>query len=195
MTIALKRQTVTLLQKLTSLDTAVLGAGVWLSGAAINVVRAPGSSGYLLQSSASTAKLIDIPFSVDDKVGFIVSWACTESTATTGLVLRIHAGDKWQKGLGDVDLPLFAEGTVGTDPSSYATEGCLRRWMIGPLESARFVRAATSTFLGCEEGDPAVRFSLTTDVAATLMAAAPTSLERHKVHIQPFSMPSVEYAT
>jgi len=128
----------------------------------------------------------DIPYPSDD-IAFIVSWACTQPDDFGSRVLRIHEGDKWQSGLGHYDILLT--NTSSESGGSTATQ--LKRWLVGPLESARFVRAAASSGAGAVRGAPAVRFAMTTARSTRAFAA----LAHSRARIVPFKMPGVSYST
>jgi len=184
MAINISRNSGVRIASLTSAASAALGVGVWAS-AGLRPVRAASSSGFLLDSTQTN---LDIPYDVDDKMGYIASWACTAMTTAVlkACVLRINAGDEWQSGLGAADI-MFSDTSSGVN----STAGLLRKYMIGPLESARFVRSAASSNARATVGDPAVNFALTT----ARMTGALGTRECFKVHIQPFKMPVVNYST
>ena len=130
---------------------------------------------------------IELPVAFNDKVGFTVSWAGTQQETAGSLYLNVAAGDHWRNTLGAYNLLL----TESTEVTGGSTRCQIKRWFIGPFESAQFVKAAASSAAGATVGDPVIRFGLSTALAT----AALTTRERHKVHIQAFKMPTVDYDT
>jgi len=190
MTVQLNRNLAVSVLNITSDDsTGCLAVDSWL-GANITSVRNVSSSGFLLDS---TQLWYDIPVDPDDKVAFLVSWGGTQQEVAGSLYLKINAGDYWRSDLGDYDFLI----TESTAVSGGSTESQLKRWIVGPLESARFVRAAASSNAGATVGDPAIRFEMSTSTGTrgSLSTGAYTTQERHKIHIQPFKFPTVTYST
>lgn len=164
----------------TSSGAPYLGVAELLS-TRVSSIRALSGGSTLI----NTADTVQFPFSVDEKIGFIVSWAATAEAATTGsLNLKVKAGDGYRAVLGNYNL-IVDTGATG----SGSTAGRLKRWILGPFESARFAEEATSTAGGCSTGDQAITFELTTDYIAGSTRA------RGTVNILPFTMPVVEFAT
>ena len=183
MTVKLNRNLAVSVQNITSANSTSLVVASWL-GANVTPIRNASSSGLLLDS---TQLWFDIPVDPDDKVAFLVSWAGTQQQADGGLSLRVYAGTRWRSDLGNYDFMI----TGSTAACGGSSMGQLKRWVLGPLESAQFIRAAASSNAGATVGDPAIRIGLTTAVTP----GALSTTERHKVHIQPFKFPTVEYAT
>ena len=182
MSVDLSRNTAIQIASVTSSESLALGLTVWRS-APIIPVRGT-SSGFLLTSTQTS---LDIPYP-HDNYGFLVGWACTamSTAAMKGCILTVNSGTEWQSALGNLDIQ-FSDTSSGTN----STAGLFKRYLIGPLESARFVRSAASSNAGATVGDPAVNFELST---AGITAALGTR-ECFKAHIQPFQMPVVSYDT
>jgi hypothetical protein len=183
MTVKLSENTAISICNLTSVDSGSLLVATWL-GAAIAGPRNASSSGYLLDS---TQLWIEFPLDMPDQVAFIVSWGGTQQETDGSLYLTVSAGDEWRNDLGSYNLLI----TDTTAVSGGSTRSQLKKWLVGPFESARFIGAAASSAAGATVGDPSIRFGLSTALAT----GALTTDERHKVHIQPFLMPVVEYDT
>ena len=140
------------------------------------------NTGSTLSTVTSTNDVV-VPLDQDGAVAFLVSWACCSSTHASNL--NVSVGDRWRNKLADFDLMLSAASS-GTTGSANA-----RRWIVGPFESARFGKQATSTNFGVKIGAHYVRFALTTKYTPLT-----TGVERDsKVSIFPFRMPRVDYDT
>ena len=139
------------------------------------------SSGFLIDGDQPN---LDIPYP-DDNYGFIVSWGSTCADDWGGRVLRINEGTAWQSGLGHLDILL----TDTSSESGGSTASQVKRWMVGPLESARFVRSAASSNGGAVVGAPAVNFQMTTARSTRGLTTDCNS----GVRVQPFKLPVVTY--
>ena len=178
--IQLSPHTATLISNLTSnnstsfVTAAMSAVATWASDFRALV----GSS---LSTVNSTADVV-VPLDQDSAVAFVVSWACTDSTQAINL--NVSVGDRWRSKLADFDL-LVSPASSGSTGTAVA-----RRWLIGPFESARFGKQATSTNFGVKMGQHYVRFALTTEYSNMTAARAGS-----KVSVLPFRMPRVDYDT
>ena len=200
MTIKTVRNTAVLISSITCGESSALRVGGEIGKSGAEVVKArdmymkstaAGSTGIGFLSSG---QYIDFPYGNDDKVAFIVSWGCTQTTLG-GAVLRVHQGaakgsttytGAWRRDLGNYDLVLDSTASCGG-----TTAGTLKRWVLGPLESARFSMAAATSGAGATVGDPVVRMQLSSAAGGQAI----TDIQEYKVRIVPFKLPVVEYAT
>ena len=141
-------------------------AGTWAANRALN------GGTTLLSTGAAPLNAVTIPYDVDDKIAFRVSWVAT--AATTG-VLTVAAGSDrrgWQNDIGPLVIPMTAGGATG------------RVYFVGPFESARFAIKSTST-VQAPVGRNYVRFTGST--AGIVQARC--------WNIQAFRMPDVNFTT
>lgn len=166
----------------TSSQFALFGVGILLSTRMDELRSLTG--GTTLTSTAGS-RSAQFPYGIDDKIAFVVSWCATAEAATTGsLTLQAKSGEGFQADLGNYNL--YVEGGA---TGSGSTAGRLKRWIIGPFESARFAETATSTGGGATTGEQAITLRITTDYLARSTRA------RGAVNILPFKLPVVDYAT
>ena len=190
-TVKLSRNTAIQISNLTCAASTAIRVGTGGAAAArMRVFRdaflASTGAASTMVGYVSSGQRLNIPYPSDD-IAFIISWACTQPDGLSGRVLRVHEGDRWQKGLGHYDIVL----TANTSADGGSTAVQLKRWLLGPLESARFVRAATSSGEGAEVGEPVVMFQMTTARSSAALAASAHS----QVRVVPFKMPAVSYDT
>ena len=177
----LSPHTATLITDMTTVSAASTGFEAAAANFLADWAKLIGS-GSTLSTVTSTNDVV-VPLDQDGNMVFMVSWACCSSTNAPNL--NVEVGDRWRGALADFDLTLPV-GTTGTTGSITG-----RRWLIGPFESARFGKQATSTDFGVKIGAHYVRFSLTTENSTYTTGTERTG----KVNIFPFRMPRVDYDT
>ena len=124
---------------------------------------------------AGSTRIATIQYDKDDKIGFIVTFACTAAAASQTLtVAQGTARRAWQRDLGSLTLSL--------NPTTGWTGR--KSWFVGPFETARFAQRSTAVALA-PVGRNYVRFTLST---------ASTVGGRY-VRLDAFRMPDVQYAT
>ena len=133
-------------------------------------LRAMISGGTTLLSTGGDP--LTVPYDVDDKIGFLVTWLAT--AATTGALTVAHGSERrgWQKDIGSYTLTMTAAGATG------------RTYFVGPFETARFAIKSTSTE-HAPVGRNYVRFTGST---AALV-------QSRRFNIVAFRMPDVQYDT
>ena len=146
-------------------------------------------------TGASTGNaLVTVEYPVDDKIAFLVSWACTEAlnaAQAATCVLNVSAGTLrrgYRRDLGDFNIRL-AQNVAGL---STATTGAMgNRFIVGPFETAQFARESEST-VHAPVGRNYVRFRYA-GIAAT--SSGPNQPQAGKCNIVAFEMPVVRYDT
>ena len=140
-----------------------------------------------MSSGSTVTSTNDVTVALDrDDLAFIASWysSALSSGTTECPNLRVKAGDRWRNDIGAFDLQIA--------PDSSGTAGAqVRKWLIGPFESARFAEQATSTSIAeTKIGAHYITFSLT-----TAYSTHSTVVRHGKINIVPFRMPRVDYDT
>jgi len=126
--------------------------------------------------ASSSEATVAIPNS--DRLGFIASYV--SSSGSTGVkTLKVLAGDAWRGGLDDIEIALN---------SSSDTTASAKRFIIGPVESARFAFTMTTSTAYGPKNSNYVKVSLTN-------AGTSNGTQSGLVNVVPFLWPSVEYAT
>jgi len=142
-------------------------ADTWAGNRALN------GGTTLLSTGAAPNNLVTVPYDVDDKIAFRVSWVAT--AASTGVLTVTHGSERrgWQKDIGSFDLSMTAAGATG------------KVFYVGPFETARFAIKSTSTD-HAPVGRNYVKFTGSTGAA---------SEQGRRWNIQAFRMPDVRYST
>jgi hypothetical protein len=140
---------------------------------ASNLWRASLGGTTIASSSEAT---VAIPNS--DRIGFIASYV--SSSGSTGVkTLKLLAGDAWRGDLDDIEIALN---------SSSDTTASAKRFIIGPVESARFAFTMTTSTAYGPKNSNYVKFSFTN-------AGTSNGTQSGLVNVVPFLWPSVEYST
>ena len=148
------------------------------NGMSDNVVSTDADYNLSGSSGASTSAII--PYGVDDKIGFFTEWQ-TSNTSETG-ILTVKAGDEglaFQRALGDLTLTFTA------------THANKVNNVVGPFETARFAKSATSTGTGYSEGDMVIELEWNAYSSAGSTGARAGAGDIHNIKLVPFKMPTV----
>ena len=132
-------------------------------------------------STLTTANDVNVKLDADDRIGFLVSWCCTQDAAPVTQTLSVSAGSArgaWRNDVGAYTLNLCT--------AAHSTATKLRKWILGPFEGARFAQTATSTAAGVKTGHRYVTFTMAVNTSAAQSA---------KAGILPFRWPDVSYTT
>jgi len=134
---------------------------------------------------------VSFPLPTDGKYMFIAD-VVMPTTDDREMHFNVLAGESsmgaWQNGRGDINL-YAGEST---------SDGTYNR-VIGPFESARVVRAATSTDNDVDAvGDPVVRLdfkAINSSAAGSTLWASSGAAQTAQANVMLFKLPEVEYTT
>lgn len=158
-----------------------------LSTAAGTFVNWRAAHGTTLQSTEDSTGQgrVTVQYPVDDRIGFLVSWCCT-AASTEPATLTVAQGSLrrgYKRDQGSLSITLSQN--VAGSASTGTTGTMFNRFLIGPLESARFAIKSESTIHAPEDRN-FVSFTLSTDS---------TGVQARRASIYAFRMPVVGYDT
>lgn len=152
----------------------------------------------------STGGAVSFPLQTDGKYMFVATmWG---TTAENDLHFNVHAGESsmgaWQQGRGDIHLyALETTRTCSTDGANYNStdsSGAPYDVVLGPFESARIARAATSTDNDIESvGDTCIRLDFVAVASSISTTEFPTTETEQtaSAEVKLFKLPEIEYTT
>lgn len=142
-----------------------------------------GVSGFTAATLSTAQKTMIVPFDVDDKIAFVVTWETTVDKEAAQFTIKAGSTKKaWQQGQGDATFTFTATAAALT-----------YQGFLGPFESARFATSSTSTNIA-PEGSNVVKVEFL-GYQSTKGTSAGSSDKAAKGYVFPFRMPTVQYDT